>query len=164
MCRRGCSNNCCAYVELVERHAGFCCHATGGFASELQPAVCADAICAPAGPAVRSLVRVYQPGAQSSEGFILGRQRIVGVRQTFGEGSFLLAQSWGVVRSAAQRGAIGVALRAGSERKSRLVSTLKNSFKNSFFSLNKMAWRTSECANDERRDNSSGSGFTGASA
>src|SRR5580765_8473514 len=91
-CPRQCSNNFCAYVELVIGYQSVCGDRTGGFARQLQSIICLNAIGAQRGSALGPLVCVYQPGAQPSEGFVLGRQRTMGMRQAVGEGSLLLAQ------------------------------------------------------------------------
>src|SRR5260221_1394944 len=164
-CRQRCSTNCCAYVELLFRHAGFCGHRASGLARQLQQAVRPDANGASAGSALGSLVCFHQPAAQSGESFVLGWQRTVGLRQAVGAGSFFLAaQREPPLRPAAQRRTDCVALRAGSAAKSRLVSALKTFLKNSSVPLNKLVCRTSEGANYESRDHSSGNCLTGSGA
>src|SRR6185369_11591170 len=130
-----CSNSSCAHVEFLRGDARVRGRPAGGFARQFQPALCPDAIGAATRSAFGPLVRVHQPPSQSDQDSVLGRQRIMDLRETFGKGSLFLAACRAELRQLARRGIDRAPFGPGSAPQSRLVSALRcaaNNFQKSF--------------------------------
>src|ERR1035438_9511614 len=162
----GC-NPCWRYAELFCGHAGVCGDGAGGFAGQFQPAFCADAIGVATGPALRPLVCLYESPAQSSQNFILGRQRAVVLRQAAGAKSFQLGCGGSGLYHAARGGIDRALVRSGGAPESRVVSALtrrENNFEKSVAAVKPFSRATVFQGDDAQPRHATGNYFAGTGA